>query len=174
MEYKDEYFIKTIKSLLNGEEGVDKGKTCVYIGGKSKERIMEENFDVTTYLKKHRDHLLNQLRKVNKAIAAMESDEPSTVQPDLGLGMGRKRRVQWSREITRIFNERIGETLAPADVKDALIAGGFAQVESPTQKNVIYTTLTRLTEKEIIEKVDTGLYRKKQQPRRSLGLLDGH
>lgn len=111
-------------------------------------------------LENERKYHLEQIERINTALDALKGHS-ATTRP--AHSNRKKRRVAWAKEITNIFKGRISEQLSPAEIRDALFNKGITEVNSQSNRNAIYTTLTRLTRKGVLEKIEAGLYQIKQR-----------
>jgi len=135
---------------------LDKHGFVWFYRGKQWEVVMD-NSDIVTYLKEKKAFYLEELKKINAALSAIEKSPPQ------GKGVVTekpitRRKVKWTQKITGIFQSRSGERLTPANVREALLSQGIVEVDAPGNKNVIYTTLTRLVKNGVIDKIEAGIY----------------
>lgn len=121
---------------------------------------MEQRPDLITLLENEKKYYLEQVKRINTALSAIKNGVISTSFKQTSS----KRRIKWAKELIEIFNNiEPNVELSPADIKEVLRDRGITEVDLPSNKNVVYTTLARLTnKKKVLEKVETGLYRLKK------------
>ena len=104
----------------------------------------------------------DQLQKINKALMGIKGG-PVTLNDKVSAGtIKRKKRIQWSKEIMAIFDTHPEQSFSPLDIREVLTEKGLF-LESTGNKNAIYTTISRLLNKGKINKVDDGLYQKREE-----------
>ena len=144
------------KFITNSDYFVDKHGYVWFRRDKQWE-VVVENSDIVTYLKEKKMFHLGELNKISAALSAIETS--STQSKDVAIKKpGARRKTKWSQEITKIFKGRSGERITPLDIRETLLSQGVIAVDAPGNKNVIYTTLTRLVKKGVIDKIKVGVY----------------
>ena len=72
---------------------------------------------------------------------------------------GIRRRIPWTKKVREILKENREQEFSPQDIKEILISQGHTELESPNHKNTIYTTMKRMVDNGVLEKIATGLYK---------------
>ncbi len=108
--------------------------------------------DVIEVLEKEREYHLEQVKRINMALAALKGQvtKAEDNRPE-------SRRIEWTTEIVRLFDT--GEELDLEQVRQALANRGTPEALEPRFRNTVYTTLMRKVQDKTLTKTGRA-YRK--------------
>jgi hypothetical protein len=118
--------------------------------------------EIVELLKQQRGFHQEQLRRIDIALAAIESGRKIATKPLLKNSAQqskvKKHRIRWTREIDRLLNDYDEFTIM--DVQNDLFErGSIAAATSIQGRNVINSTLNRFEKKGRIQKIRPGVYK---------------
>ena len=114
-------------------------------------KMENKDIDVLQVLKDKRFYHLEQVKRINLAIGALEG------KPDKSKKVFSKR-IQWKREVLTLLNEHDG--LLPIEIRQKLAEKGITQALDENSKSSLYATLSRLSGKGMLKRAETGKYYK--------------
>ena len=123
--------------------------------------------DVIKMLKKEREYHLEQVKRINIALSALEGG--TTIDSS---GETAPRSIGWSAAIDKLFRET-DEWLTLNDVRKQLSESGIPEAIDKKNRNTIYSTLIRKVNKtKTLVKDDDGRYKAKKAKIKGLFDLD--
>lgn len=118
--------------------------------------------EIVETLQQQRRFHREQLRLIDIALAAIESEKNISAQPmvkdDAKLNKVKKHRIRWTMEIDRFLNHADEFTIMDVQT-DLSEKRGIAAANTIQGRNVINNTLTRFEKKGRIQKIRPGVFR---------------
>lgn len=110
--------------------------------------------DVIEVLKRERDYHMEQLKRINMALAVLEGEVTGNIddKPE-------KRKIEWTAEIIKLFDEC--DRLDFDQVRQKLAERGVTEAVENRYRNTVYTTLKRKVDENVLSKGADGCYSKK-------------
>lgn len=115
-----------------------------------------ESTDVIELLEKKRKYHVEQLRRINVALAALKGETDVVSKAKASS----TKAIPWTAEVMKVFNEA-DKPLSLKQVCQKLAERGIREALDNKHRPTIYSTLDRGVKKEELEKAGYGLYRKK-------------
>ena len=128
---------------------------------------MNELPDIVKELLEKKAYHSEQLRKINRALQALNDDNNSETSDSLTRDKHSRGKIQWKSEVIDVFDEYPTHKLAPQNIRELLNKKGIP-TDTMAQKSAVYTTIKRLVDDGIVEKINDGQYRKKLQDVREI------
>lgn len=117
--------------------------------------------DIIEMLEGEQKYHIEQLRRVNLALAALRGETAIGTRTEVKKSA---KRIQWTEEVMKILDED-DTGLNLEQIRNKLAEKGIAEALEEKYKATIYSTLSRGLKKEQLEKAGYGLYRKKMIPK---------
>ena len=115
--------------------------------------------DVIEVLNLEKEYHVEQLRRINIALAALKGED---VKNDTDVSKPkRKRSIKWAAEIRNIFDTDLELNLK--ELRSKLVEKGVPEAMDDSGKNAVYSTVSRLKNREYLERTEEGKYRKKRR-----------
>jgi hypothetical protein len=110
--------------------------------------------DVIEVLKKERDYHMEQVKRINMALAVLEGEVTRTTddKPET-------RKIEWTAEILKLFDEF--EQLDFEQARNKLAERGVPEGLESRYRNTIYTTLKRKVDEGVLVKGANKVYSRK-------------
>jgi hypothetical protein len=111
----------------------------------------------------------DQLKQINIAIAAItQNDAETTKRKNYNVQIGpvirkRTRSVLWTQEIKNILPKMGDDVFGVDGVAEHLVLNGVEEAAETKNKSSISTTLLRMADNGIIDKIEPGRYKNKQE-----------
>lgn len=126
--------------------------------------------DVIDLLKKEREYHLEQVQRINNALAAFEGELTKT---NLGSSksVSKAHKIQWTAPAREVFDT--GVEITTEQLREKLAEKGIVEALDDSYKNSIYATVSRLAKSGYIEKTENGTYRKSSKAGQLLFKING-
>lgn len=113
--------------------------------------------DVIQLLNLEKEYHAEQLRRIDVALAALKGE---VVKSEASTPItNKKRTIKWAEEIRTIFDTGVEINLK--ELRDTLVENGIPEAIQPSGKNAVYSTVSRLKSRGVLERTNNGKYRKK-------------
>ena len=129
--------------------------------------------DLTEVLKDELEWHVQQVEKINLALAALSGAAAKATRKPRGLGARPTHGVPWTAKVMEIFNAEPDKAFDTNEIRDKLVERGVVEAQDNKNRPTIYSTLVRGVTKGELEKAAHGKYRKKKKTKAQdvLGLL---
>ena len=118
--------------------------------------MSNERPDVIEVLEGERKYYIEQLRRINVALATLKGEKDFVPE----VQQSSSKAIPWTAEVMKIF-EQADTPLNLKQVRQRLAEEGIGEALNKKHQSTIYSTLMRGVKNENLEKVGHGLYRKK-------------
>jgi len=134
---------------------------CIYFNtNKLAGDIMDFISEQVEVFKKRKQSLMDEIKKLDKAINALMGIEEPMVKTDSTAKVAKKR-PRWMAETIKIFNTR--DYLDINDIQKTFIENGVEQAKGYKGRNAISTTLGRLCDRGALKKTSENKFYKTEQ-----------
>lgn len=120
----------------------------------SEENGIMKRPDVLEMLEREKRWYLDEIRRINRAIAAVKEDQGSTD--------SEAARIPWKKKIKEVMAER--EPLTMKQVRDLLAENGIPEAVERKYKPTVYSTLMRMVKQGELTKADGAYWKTEEEP----------
>ncbi len=117
--------------------------------------MQNRRLDVLEILEKENEYYLEQIKRINIALAALKGELPQGVVENKKI-RHKKGRVQWKSEINKLYKKN--DILTVNEIQQQLIEIGIVDAQGAKGKSAITTTLIRKAKKGELKKIRTGTF----------------
>jgi hypothetical protein len=117
--------------------------------------MQSRRLDVLEILEKEKEYYLEQIKRINIALAALKGELPQDVVENKKI-LHKKGKVQWKAEIDKLYETN--NVFTVDEIQDQLIENGIVEAKGAKGKSSISTTLIRKTKKGELKKISAGTY----------------